>query len=113
MRAKSGKIHLQRRKKALKLAKGFRGARHRLWRNAKQSVVKAGQHAYASRRQRKRQMRALWIVRINAAARLHGMSYSRLIKGLDDKGVELDRKMLADMALADPVAFQKLVESVR
>jgi large subunit ribosomal protein L20 len=58
-------------------------------------------------------MRALWIVRINAAARLHGMSYSRLIKGLDDKGVELDRKMLADMALADPVAFQKLVESVR
>lgn len=111
MRAKSGTIHRKRRSRTLKDAKGFRGARHLQYRMAKQSVVKAGQHAYKSRRQIKRQMRALWIVRINAAARTHGLSYSRLIHNLAEKGVLLDRKALADMAFSDPVAFKVLCES--
>ncbi|MBX7056942.1 MAG: 50S ribosomal protein L20 [Leptospirales bacterium] len=113
MRAKSGTIHSKRRARTLKDAKGFRGARHRQYRMAKQSVVKAGVHAYNSRRQLKRQMRALWIVRINAAARLHGLSYSRLIHGLSEKGVALDRKALADIAFGDPLAFKTLCESAR
>ena len=113
MRAKSGKIHLNRRKKLLKQAKGFRGARHRLQKAAQQAVLKAGQHAFVSRRQKKRQMRSLWIVRINAAARANGTSYSRLMSSLSKAGVTLDRKSLAEIAYSDPAAFQSLVESVR
>lgn len=113
MRAKSGKIHLQRRKKILKLAKGFYGARHRLLRQATQGVLHAGQHAYVSRRQKKRQMRALWIVRINAATRQHGLSYSRFMSNLSKAGVLLDRKSLAEMAMNDPSGFQALVDSTK
>lgn len=108
MRAKSGKVHLNRRKKILKAAKGFRGGSHRLYRTANTAVMKAGQHAYNDRRQRKRQMRALWIIRINAAARLHGISYSQFIHKINQAGVTLDRKSLSDMAVSDPAAFKAL-----
>ncbi|MCB1175531.1 MAG: 50S ribosomal protein L20 [Leptospiraceae bacterium] len=111
MRAKSGKIHLQRRKKILKAAKGFRGGSHRLYRTANTAVMKAGQHAYNDRRQRKRHMRALWIMRINAAAREEGLSYSRFIGQIQKAGVELDRKALADMAMNDPAGFKALVQA--
>ena len=109
MRAQSGKIHLQRRKKILKAAKGFRGARGRLLKAAKQAVMKAGNHAFISRRRKKREMRALWIVRINAAARQNGMSYSQLMGALSGAGIDLDRRMLAEMAYSDPSGFQTLV----
>lgn len=112
MRATNGKIHKNRRNKILKAAKGFRGARHRLQKAATQAVLKAGQHAFVSRRQKKRQMRALWIVRINAAARANGVSYSQLIHRLTTAGVAMDRKALADLAYADPDGFKQLVESV-
>jgi len=112
MRATSGKIHSTRRKKILKTAKGFRGARHRLYRIAKTAVMKAGVHSFASRKQKKRHMRQLWIVRINAAVRMHGMSYSRFIDSLNKAGVQMDRKVLADLALNDPGAFEGLVKSV-
>ena len=111
MRARNGKIHLNRRKKLLKQAKGFRGARGRLQKAAQQAVLKAGQHAFVSRRQKKRQMRALWIVRINAAARENGISYSRLMNNLTKAGVEMDRKALAEIAYSDPAAFKSLVEA--
>jgi len=110
MRATSGKIHATKRRNVLKKAKGFRGASHRLFRIAKQAVMKAGTHSFASRRQKKRQMRSLWVVRINAAARLHGISYSRLIDNLNKAGVEIDRRMLADLAMNDPAAFEALVQ---
>jgi len=112
MRATSGKVHTTRRKKILKTAKGFRGARHRLYRIAKSAVMKAGVHSFASRRQKKRHMRQLWIVRINAAVRTHGMSYSTFMNSLKKSGIEMDRKVLADMALNDPDAFKGLVESL-
>jgi len=112
MRTRSGKVHRNRRNKVLKAAGGYRGGRHRLYRTARQAVMKAGMHAYASRRQKKRQMRALWITRINAAARLHGVSYSQLIDRLGKANVELDRRMLADLAVSQPEAFKRLVESV-
>ena len=94
-----------RRKKILKQAKGYYGARSRSYRVAKQAVIKAGQYAYRDRRQRKRQFRALWIVRINAAAREHGLSYSRFINGLDKAGITIDRKILAELAVKDKAAF--------
>ena len=94
-----------RRKKILKQAKGYYGARSRSFRVAKQAVIKAGQYAYRDRRQRKRQFRALWIVRINAAAREHGLSYSRFMHGLDKAGIALDRKILAELAVEDKAAF--------
>ena len=97
----------------MKAASGFRGGRHRLYRTAKQAVMKAGLHAFASRRQKKRQMRALWITRINAAARINDISYSRLMNSLKKGGIELDRKSLADLAVAEPEAFTRLVESIR
>ncbi len=97
-----------RRKKILKQAKGYYGARSRSFRVAKQAVIKAGQYAYRDRRQRKRRFRALWIARINAAAREHGLSYSRFIHGLEQSGVELDRKVLAELAVADKAAFAVL-----
>lgn len=95
----------RRRKKVLKLASGFRGARGRLYRTARNAVFKAGQYAYRDRRVKKREFRRLWIARINAAARINGIAYSRLIHGLKRAGVELDRKVLADIALHDPDGF--------
>lgn len=102
-----------RRKKVLKAAKGYYGARSRTFKVAKQAVIKAGQYAYRDRRQRKRQFRQLWIVRINAAAREHGMSYSRFISGLKEAGIEVDRKVLADIAMHEKDVFAKLVERAK
>lgn len=104
-RVKRGVIAKARHNKVLKKAKGYYGARSKLFKTAKQAVIKAGQYAYRDRRQRKRQFRALWITRINAAARLHDMSYSRLINGLNLAEIEVDRKVLADIAVHDPEAF--------
>ena len=104
-RVKRGVTAKARHKKVLGKAKGYYGARSKLFKTAKQAVIKAGQYAYRDRRQRKRQFRALWITRINAAARLHGMSYSRLINGMSRAEMEIDRKVLADIAVHDPDAF--------
>lgn len=109
-RVKRGVTAKARHKKIMNLAKGYSGARSRTYRVAKQAVIKAGQYAYRDRRQKKRQFRALWIVRINAQAREHGLSYSRLIDGLKKANIELDRKILADMAVHDKVAFASIVE---
>ncbi len=104
-RVKRGVVAKARHNKVLKKAKGYYGARSKLFKTAKQAVIKAGQYAYRDRRQRKRQFRALWITRINAAARQHDMSYSRLINGLNLAEIEVDRKVLADIAVHDPEAF--------
>ena len=104
-RVKRGVTAKARHKKVLGKAKGYYGARNKVYRVAKQAVIKAGQYAYRDRRQRKREFRALWITRINAAARLHGMSYSQLINGLHKAAIDLDRKVLADIAVHDPDAF--------
>lgn len=112
-RVKRGVTARARHKKVLKLAKGYRGARSRVFRVAKQAVIKAGQYAYRDRRQRKRQFRALWITRINAAARECGLSYSRLIQGLLKAQVEVDRKMLADIAVHDANSFKALAEQAK
>lgn len=113
MRAKSGVIHKKRREKILKKASGFRGARHRLLKVAKQAVMKAGVHGFRSRRQHKRHMRALWIVRINAACRTQGISYSAFMDKLKKNGVQMDRRMLADLAMNDAPAFEAIVSSVK
>jgi large subunit ribosomal protein L20 len=102
-----------RHRKVLANAKGYRGARKNIYRVAKQAVMKAGQYAYRDRRQRKRQFRALWIVRINAAARLSGISYSQMINGLSKAAVEIDRKVLADMAVNDKPGFESLAERAK
>lgn len=112
-RVKRGVVARRRHKKILKQAKGYYGARSRVFRVAKQAVIKAGQYAYRDRRQRKRQFRTLWIVRINAAARVHELSYSRLIDGLNRANIELDRKVLADMAVNDEAAFAALAERAK
>ncbi len=112
-RVKRGVVAKSRHKKVLKKAKGYYGARRKVFRVANQAVTKAGQYAYRDRRQRKRQFRALWITRINAAARIHGMSYSRLINGLDKAGVEIDRKVLADIAVHDIDGFGAIVEQAK
>lgn len=104
-RVKRGVTTKARHKKILDKAKGYYGARSKTFKAAKQAVIKAGQYAYRDRRQRKRQFRALWITRINAAARLHGLSYSRLINGMNRAEMEVDRKVLADIAVHDPEAF--------
>jgi large subunit ribosomal protein L20 len=104
-RVKRGVTAKARHKKVLDKAKGYYGARSKVYRVAKQAVIKAGQYAYRDRRQRKRQFRALWITRINAAARLHGISYSQLINGLHKAAIDIDRKVLADIAVHDPEAF--------
>jgi len=109
-RVKRGVTARARHKKVLKKAKGYYGARSRVYRVAKQAVIKAGQYAYRDRRQRKRQFRALWIVRINAAARECGISYSRFMNGLKKAAVELDRKVLADIAVYDKEAFAELAK---
>ena len=113
MRSINGTIHKNKRRKVLKQAKGFRGSSHTLYRTAKTAILKAGQHAYNSRRQKKREMRALWIVRINAAARQHGLSYSRFISLLKKNNVDLDRRSLAELAFSEPLIFQKLLESCK
>jgi len=112
-RVKRGVTSHKRHKKVLKKAKGYYGARSRNIRTAKQAVTKAGQYAYRDRRARKRQFRRLWIVRINAGARENGLSYSRLINGLTKANIEIDRKMLADLAVHDSEAFTKLAEQAK
>lgn len=112
-RVKRGVINRAKHKKVLKAAKGYYGARRKSFRLARQAVIKAGQYAYRDRRQRKRDFRRLWITRINAAARQHGLSYSRLINGLNEAGVEVDRKQLADLAVYEPKAFATLAEQAR
>ena len=102
-----------RRKRILKSAKGYYGARSRTFKVAKQAVIKAGQYAYRDRRQRKRQFRRLWIVRINAEARNNGLSYSVLINGLNKAGIEIDRKVLSDIAIFDKAAFAKIADQAK
>ena len=112
-RVKRGVTARARHNKVLSRAKGYRGARKNVFRVANQAVMKADQYAYRDRRQRKRQFRTLWIVRINAAARIHELSYSRLIDGLNRANIELDRKVLADMAVNDEAAFAALAERAK
>lgn len=109
-RVKRGVTARKRHKKILKQAKGYYNARRKVYRVAKQAVIKAGQYAYRDRKQRKRQFRALWITRINAAARLNGLSYSRFINGLKKANISLDRKVLADMAVHDKGGFAAVAE---
>ena len=112
-RVKRGVVAKARHKKVLEQAKGFSGRRKNVYRVAKQAVMKAGQYAYSDRRTKKREFRALWIIRINAAARLCGLTYSTLINGLKKASIEVDRKVLADVAYHDPVAFEKIAEQAR
>ncbi|MDE0925810.1 MAG: 50S ribosomal protein L20 [Methylophilaceae bacterium] len=109
-RVKRGVVARARHKKIIKAAKGFRGRRKNVYRVAKQAVMKAGQYAYRDRRQKKRQFRTLWIARINAGARECGLTYSRFMNGLKKSAVEVDRKVLADLAVFDKEAFAKFVE---
>ena len=112
-RVKRGVTSHARHKKILDKAKGYYGRRKNTIKVAKQAVTKAGQYAYRDRRVRKRNFRSLWIQRINAAARQHGLTYGRMIDGLTKSGVEIDRKVLADLAVHEPVAFESLVEKAR
>ncbi len=107
-RVKTGSIRRQRRKRILKHSKGYRGGRNNLRRTAMEAVEKGWNHAYTHRRTRKRDFRRLWIIRINAAARLHGLTYSKFIHGLKTAGIELDRKVLADIAVHDAAGFGQL-----
>ena len=109
-RVKRGVTAHAKHKKVLKAAKGYYGARSRLIKTAKQAVEKAQQYAYRDRKRRKRNFRALWIQRINAATREHGMTYGRFINGLSNLGIEIDRKVLSDIAIKDPAAFKALVD---
>ena len=112
-RVKRGVVARRKHKKVLEAAKGFRGRRGNVFRVAKQAVMKAGQYAYRDRRQKKREFRKLWIVRINAACRSLGIQYSRFIDGLNKSGIEIDRKVLANLAATDLPAFEKIVESIK
>ena len=112
-RIKRGVTARARHKKVIEQAKGYRGRRKNVYRVAKQAVTKAGQYAYRDRRQRKRQFRALWITRINAAARGHGLSYSRFMDGLHKAGIQIDRKLLAEMAVNEKTTFARLAEQAR
>ena len=112
-RATNSVASRRRRKKILKSAKGYRGGRSKLIRTVKDAGDRSGSYAYRDRRQKKRQFRSLWITRINAAARLHDISYSRLIDGLTQAGVEVNRKLLADLAITDDAAFGALVEEAK
>ncbi len=109
-RVKRGFTARRRRKKILKLAKGYRGSRHTLYKTARETVERGWKYAFRDRRVRKRDFRKLWIVRINAAARENGLSYSRMIHGLKLAGVDLDRKILADLAIFDPKGFSQVAE---
>ncbi|UGB29754.1 50S ribosomal protein L20 [Metabacillus sp. B2-18] len=112
-RVKGGIVSRKRRKKVLKLAKGYFGSKHRLYKVANQQVMKSWMYAYRDRRQKKRDFRKLWITRINAAARVNGLSYSRLMYGLKLAGIEVNRKMLADLAIADEKAFAQLADAAK
>ena len=109
-RVKRGVIARAKHKKVLKQAKGYYGARSRVFRVAKQSVIKAKQYAYRDRKQKKRQFRSLWIIRINAAAREVNLSYNRLIHALNESSIVIDRKILADLAINDNIAFRSIVD---
>ncbi|BCS87890.1 50S ribosomal protein L20 [Pseudodesulfovibrio sediminis] len=113
MRVKRGVAAKRRHKKYLKMAKGYRGAGSRLYRTARERVEKALCNAFRDRKRKKREFRKLWIMRINAAARLNGLSYSRLMNGLKLAGIELNRKVLADMAVRDPAVFAKIAEAAK
>ena len=112
-RVKRGVTAKARHNKVLKKAKGYYNARRKIYRAARQAVIKAGQYAFRDRRAKKREFRALWITRINAAARLHGLSYSRLIDGLNKAGITIDRKMLADVAGNDAAAFGAIAQQAK
>ena len=112
-RVKRGVTARARHKKILSLAKGYRGRRKNVYRVAKEAVMKAGQYAYRDRRTRKRVFRSLWIARINAAARSHGVTYSRFIAGLKKAQIDMDRKVLAELAVNDPAAFGSIVDKVK
>ncbi|WP_050181158.1 50S ribosomal protein L20 [Domibacillus robiginosus] len=112
-RVKGGTVTRKRRKKVLKLAKGYFGSKHRLYKVANQQVMKSLQYAYRDRRNKKRDFRKLWITRINAAARTNGLSYSRLMHGLKLAGIEVNRKMLADLAVSDSQAFAQLADAAK
>jgi len=113
MRVKRGTVSRQRHKKILKLAKGFRGSRSKLFKVANQAVMKSLKMAYRDRRNRRRDLRALWITRINAAARMHGLSYSRFINGVQKAGIQINRKHLAELAARQPEAFAALADKVK
>lgn len=112
-RVKGGTVTRKRRKKVIKLAKGYYGAKHILFKVANQQVMKSGNYAFRDRRNKKRDFRKLWITRINAAARINGLSYSRLMYGLKLAGIEVNRKMLADLAVADEKAFAQLATAAK
>ena len=112
-RIKGAMMTRKRRKKVLKLAKGYYGAKSRLFKTAKEAVMKSGQYAYIGRKQRKRDFRRLWIARINAAAKINGMNYSTLMNGLKKAGVTLNRKMLAELAVSDAAAFTALADQAK
>ncbi len=112
-RVKGGTVTRRRRKKVLKLAKGYFGSKHTLYKVANQQVMKSLQYAFRDRRQKKRDFRKLWITRINAAARINGLSYSRLMHGLKLAGIEVNRKMLAELAISDAAAFAQLAETAK
>ncbi|CEI83968.1 50S ribosomal protein L20 [Oceanobacillus oncorhynchi subsp. incaldanensis] len=112
-RVKGGTVTRRRRKRVLKLAKGYYGSKRTLFKTAKQQVIKSGQYAYRDRRQKKRDFRKLWISRINAAARLNDMSYSKLMHGLKLAGIDINRKMLSDLAINDEQAFSQLVSQAK
>jgi large subunit ribosomal protein L20 len=112
-RVKGGTVTRKRRKRILKLAKGYYGSKHSLFKTAKQQVIKSGQYAYRDRKQSKRNFRKLWIARINAAARLNDISYSRLMHGLKQAGIQVNRKMLADIAVNDEKGFANLVNQAK
>jgi large subunit ribosomal protein L20 len=113
MRTTKGSARRRAKKRLFKAAKGYRGGRGNLTRTAKETVLRAGVFAFRDRRVRKREFRKLWIIRINAAARMHGIRYSEFINGLKKTGIELDRKSLSEMAVSDPAAFGKVVEKVK
>ena len=112
-RIKGAMMTRKRRKKTLKLAKGYFGAKSKLFRTAKEAVMKSGQYAYIGRKQKKRDFRRLWIARISAAAKLNGMNYSTFMNGLKKAGIVLNRKMLSEIAIADPASFTKLAEKAK
>ncbi len=112
-RVKGALMTRKRRKKTLKLAKGYFGSKHRLFKTAKQAVMKSGNYAYIGRKQRKRDFRRLWIIRISAAARAEGMNYSTFMNGLKKANIALNRKMLSEIAIADPAAFSALAAKAK
>lgn len=112
MRVKTGTVRHRRHKKIRDLAKGYRGMRKSTFKKANEAVMKAGQHAYIDRKKKKRTFRALWITRLSAAVAEHGLNYSRFIKGLKDKKIELDRKVLSELSIHEPKVFEAVVKSI-